>query len=108
MASANKQNPAPKKLPVNSETLRTSDIVEPPVQDPLVTQIGNCSEKFAGALGQHMTTFGNQISKNVIDAMNTSENPMIDEQEENKNALIPLGLTPAKRIRSTAGVSTKS
>ena len=59
----------------NNETLKISEITEPPIQDPLVTQIGNCFERFADALGQHMTTLGNQISKNVIDAMNTSDNP---------------------------------
>ena len=31
-----------------------------------------------------MTTFGNQISKNVIDAMNTSDNPRIDKEEGTK------------------------
>ena len=68
----------------NSETLKISEITEPPVQDPLVTQIRNCFEKFADALGQHMTTTGNQISKNVIDAMNTSDNPRIDKEEGTK------------------------
>ena len=53
MASTNKQNTASKKLPVNSEILKTNDITEPP--DLLVTQRGNCFEKFADALGQHMT-----------------------------------------------------
>ena len=72
MASANNQNTALKKLTMNSKTLKTSDNIESPVQDPLVTQIGNCSEKFADTLGQHMTTFDNQISKNVIDPMRTS------------------------------------
>ena len=42
MASTNNQNTATKKLPVNSETLKASDITEPSVQDPLVTSIGNC------------------------------------------------------------------
>ena len=42
MASTNNQN---------SETLKISEITEPPIQDPLVTQIGNCFEKFADALG---------------------------------------------------------
>ena len=68
----------------NNETLKISEITEPPVQDPLVTQIRNCFEKFADALGQHMTTLGNQISKNVIDAMNTSDNPRIDKEEGTK------------------------
>ena len=81
MASSNNQNTAPKKLTMNSETLKTSDNIEPPVEDPLVAQIGNCFEKFADALGQHMTTLGNQIPKNVIDAMNTSDNPRIDKEE---------------------------
>ena len=31
-----------------------------------------------------MTTLGNQITKNVIDAMNTSENPKVDKEEETK------------------------
>ena len=31
-----------------------------------------------------MTTLGNQISKNVIDAMNTSDNPRIDKEEGTK------------------------
>ena len=56
MASSNNQNTAPKKFTMNSETLKTSDNIEPSVQDALVTQLGNCSEKFADALGQHMTT----------------------------------------------------
>ena len=81
MTSTNNQNTAPKKLPVNSETFKTSDITEPPVQDRLVTQIGNCFEKSADALGQHMTTLGNQISKDVIDAINTSDNPRIEKEE---------------------------
>ena len=84
MASTNNQNPASKKLPVNNETLKTSDITETPVQDLLVKQIGNCLEKFADVLGQHMTTFGNHISKNVIDVMNTSDNPRIDKDEGTK------------------------
>ena len=50
MASTNNQNAAPKILPVNSETLKTSDITEPPVQDLPVTQIGNYFETFADAL----------------------------------------------------------
>ena len=74
MASTNNQN---------SETLKIIEITEPPVQHPLVTQIGNCFEKFADALGQHMTTL-NQISKNVINAMNTSDNPRIEKEEETK------------------------
>ena len=86
MASTNNQNTTPKKLTMNSETLKTSDRIEPTVQDLLVTQIGNCFEKFADALRQHMTTVGNQISKNVIDAMNTSDNPRIDKEEGTKKA----------------------
>ena len=35
----------------------------------------------ADALGQYMTTLGGQISKNVIDAMNTSENLRNEEEE---------------------------
>ena len=31
-----------------------------------------------------MTTLSNQISKNVIDAMNTSDNPRIDKEEGTK------------------------
>ena len=31
-----------------------------------------------------MTTLGNQISKNVIDAMNTSDNPRVDKDERTK------------------------
>ena len=84
MASSNNQNTAPKKLTVNSKPLKTSDNIESPAQDPLVTQIGNCFEKFADAQGQHMITLGNQISKNVIDAMNTSDNPRIDKEEGTK------------------------
>ena len=68
----------------NNETLKISEIIEPTVQDKPVTQIGNCFEKFADALGQHMTTLGNQISKNVIDAMNTGDNPRIDKEERTK------------------------
>ena len=69
---------------MNSETLKTNDIAEPLVQDLLVTQIGNCFEKFADALSQHMTTRGNQITMNVTDAMNTSDNPRVDKEEGNK------------------------
>ena len=47
MASSNNQNTAPKKLTMNSETLKTSNNIEPPAQDPLATQIGNCFEKFS-------------------------------------------------------------
>ena len=84
MTTTNNQNTALKKLTMNSETLKTSDNIEPPVQDPLLAQIGNCFEKFADDLGQHMTTLGNQISKNVIDATNTSDNPRIDKEEGTK------------------------
>lgn len=42
MASTDNQNAALKKLPVNSEILKTSKIIKPRVQDTLVTQIGNC------------------------------------------------------------------
>ena len=59
----------------NNERLKISETTEPPVQYPLVTQIGNCFEKFADALGQHITTPSSRISKNIIDAMNTSDNP---------------------------------
>ena len=93
---------------MNSETLKTSDNIKPPVQDLLVTQIGNCFEKFADALGQHMTTLGSQIFKNVIDAMNNSDNPRIERRKGPKNALIPLGLRQAKRIKSTVGISARS
>ena len=72
---------------MNSETLKTSDNVEPPVQDLLVTHIGNCFDKFADALGQYMTTLGDQISKNVIDALNTSDNPRVDKEEGTKKRL---------------------
>ena len=68
----------------NNETLKISEITKPPVQDPLVTQIGNHFEQFADVLGQLMTTPGSQISKNVIDAMNTSDNPRIDKEEGTK------------------------
>ena len=67
----------------NNETLKIREATEPPVQDPLFTQIGNCFEKFAYALGQHITTLG-KISKNVIDAMNTSDNPRIDKKKGTK------------------------
>ena len=83
-ASTNNQNTAPKKHTMNSETLKTSDNVEPPVQDLIVTQTRNCFEKFEDVLAQHVTTLGNQISKNVIDAMNTSDNPRIDKEEGTK------------------------
>ena len=66
--------------------MKTSEITEPPVQDPLVTQIGKCFEKFADALGLHMTTLGNQISKNIIDTMNTSDNPRVDKEEGTKKS----------------------
>ena len=51
MISTNNHNSAPKKLPENSETLKASDITDPPIQNPLVTQIRNWFEKFADALG---------------------------------------------------------
>ena len=92
----------------NSETLKISEIIEPPVQDPLVTQIENCFEKFADALGQHMTTLDNQISKNVIDAMNTSDNPRIDKEEGTKKYSHSSRLRPANRMENTASVSAKS
>ena len=92
----------------NSETLKISEITEPPVQDPLVTQIRNCFEKCADALGQHMTTTGNQISKNVIDAMNTSDNPRIDKEEGTKKFFRSSRAMSAKRMKSTASVSAKS
>ena len=92
----------------NSETLKISEITEPPVQDPLVTQIRNCFEKFADALGQHMTTTGNQISKNVIDAMNTSDNPRIDKEEGTKKLFHSSRAMPAKRMKSTTSASAKS
>ena len=92
----------------NCETLKVNEITEPPVQDPLVTQIGNCFEKFADALGQHMTTLSNRISKNVTDAMNTSDNPRLIRRKEPKSALIPLGLRTVKQMKSTAGVRAKS
>ena len=84
MARTSNQNTASKKLAMNGETWKTSDNFKPPVQDLLVTQIGNCSEKFADALGQHMNTLGNQISKIVIDAMKTSNNLKIDKEEGTK------------------------
>ena len=68
----------------NSETLKISEIIELPFQNPLATQIENCFEKFADVLGQHMTTLGNQISKNVIDAMNTSDNPRTVKEKGTK------------------------
>ena len=49
MVSTNNQNTAPEKLSGNSETLKTSDITEPPIQNPLVTQIRKWFEKFADA-----------------------------------------------------------
>ena len=87
--------------------MKISEITEPPVQDPLVTQIRNCFEKFADALGQHMTTLGNQISKNVIDAMNTSDNPRIDKEEGTKKQSHSSRAKANKRMKSTAGVSAK-
>ena len=66
---------------MNSESLKTSDITEPPVQDPLVTQIGECFEKFADALGQHMTTLSYQISNTVINAINTFNSQGIDKEK---------------------------
>ena len=96
MASTNNQN---------NETMKISEIIKPPVQDPLVTQIENGFEKFADALGQHMTTLNNQISKNVIDAMNTSDNPRIDGTKKSSHSS---KLRPEKRMENTAGVSAKS
>ena len=63
---------------------KTSDIIGPPAHDLLVTRIGNCFEKFADALAQHMTTFGNQICDKIIDAMETSDNLRIDKTEVTK------------------------
>ena len=88
--------------------MKISEITEPPVQDPLVTQIGNCFEKFADAPGKHMTTLDNQICKNIIDAMNTSDNPRSEKEEGTENSLISLWLRPAKTMKSTAGITTKS
>ena len=91
MASTNSQN---------SETLKIIEITEPPVQDPLFTQIGNCFEKFVDVLGQHMTTPGNQISKNVIDAMVTSDNPRIDKEEGTKKCSHPADEEDEEHSRS--------
>ena len=68
----------------NNEPLKISETTKPPVRGPLVTQIRNCFQKFADALRQHFTTLGSQISKNVINALNTSDNPRIDKEEGNK------------------------
>ena len=84
MSSTNNQNTALKKLSVNSETLK-SYITEPPVQDLLVAQIGNFFEKFADTLGQCMTTLGNQIYKNIIDAINTPIIQGLIRRKELKN-----------------------
>ena len=84
MVSTNNQNSASKKLPVNRETSKTSDITEPRVHDPL-TQIGNCCEKFADTLGQHMTTRSNQISALLINSsVNSSHSsrPKASEEDE--------------------------
>ena len=86
MASTNSHN----------EPLKISETTEPPAQEPLLTQIGNCFEKFADALGQHITALGSQISKNVIDVMNTSDNPMIGKEEGTK-----------KRSHSSRGKASK-
>lgn len=69
-------------MDVNAQTQNTSDNSEISSQpDPLVTQIGNCFEKFADTLGTHMNTLGNHISKNIIEAMNkSSENLRIDKE----------------------------
>ena len=53
-----------------------------------------------------MTTLGNQISKNVTDAMNTSDNPKIDKEEGTKKH--SHSSRANKRMKSTAGVSAKS
>ena len=84
IAGTKNQNTALKKLPVSSETSKTNYITKSPVQDPLVTKIGNFFEKFAVALGQHMTTLGNQIFNNIIDAMDISDNLKIDKEEVSK------------------------
>ena len=55
-----------------------------------------------------MTTLDNQMSKNVIDAMNTSDNPRIDKEEETIKYSHSSRLRPVKRIENTAGVSAKS
>ena len=46
--------------------------------------MGNRFEKFADALGQHMTTLRNQISKNFTNVMSTSHSPRIDKDEGTK------------------------
>ena len=68
----------------NNEPLKIRETTEPRVQDPPVTQIGNFFKKSADALGQHITTLGSQISNNVIDTMNTSDNPRIDKKKGTK------------------------
>ena len=55
-----------------------------------------------------MTTLDNQICKNIIDAMNKSDNPRIEKEVGTENTLISLWLRPAKRMKSTAGITTKS
>ena len=74
MASNSNQNNVSEKPPAdnNSETSN---------RDPLVNQIGSCFEKFADALGVHMTSLGTQISTNIIEAINNSENLRIGKEE---------------------------
>ena len=67
MASSSNINNVSEKLTVNKNS-------EPSNPDPFITQIGSCFEKFADALGVHMTSLGTQISNNIIEAINTSEN----------------------------------
>ena len=55
-----------------------------------------------------MTITGNQISKNVIDAMNTSDNPRIDKEEGAKKLFHFSRAMSAKRMKSTASVGAKS
>ena len=64
--------------------LKTSDVTEPPVKNPLVTQAGNCFGKFVDTLDQHIPTLDNQISNNIIGAMNTSDKARIDKEEGTK------------------------
>ena len=78
MSDNNKHSNSSEKLPATSKTCDKGD---PSNQDPFITQIGSCFEKFADKLGQHISTLGTHISNNIIEAINTSENQRIDKEE---------------------------
>ena len=55
-----------------------------------------------------MTTLGNQIAENVIDAMNTSDNPKTDKKEDTKKCSFSSRAHASKEGEENRRISTKS